>query len=190
LKTLFISLTNSIYVLVTLFFCATAHAITPVSLQLKWHHAFQFAGYYAAKEKGFYRDVGLQVEIREGAPGIDVVSQVLKGDVTFGIASSHLIIDRADGKPVVALAVIMQHSPLVLIARKNQPIQAVQDLRGKRIMIELAHGDEILAYLKKEGITEKDFIRVDPSFNIQDLATGKVDAMTVDESTQYPLPTL
>ena len=187
LKIFSIYLINSTYLLVALFFCASAHDITPVSLQLKWRHAFQFAGYYAAKEKGFYREAGLEVEIREGAPGINVVSQVVKGDVTFGIASSHLIIDRAAGKPVVALAVIMQHSPLVLIARKNQPIQTVQDLRGKRIMIELAHGDEILAYLKKEGITEKDFIRVDPSFNIQDLATGKVDAMTAYSSNGLQL---
>jgi ABC-type nitrate/sulfonate/bicarbonate transport system substrate-binding protein len=48
-----------------------AHALDQVSLQLKWKHQFQFAGYYAAVEKGFYRENGLEVEIREGGPGVD-----------------------------------------------------------------------------------------------------------------------
>src|SRR5436190_2086334 len=43
-----------------------AHALDAVTLQLKWRHQFQFAGYYAAVEKGFYRDAGLEVGILEG----------------------------------------------------------------------------------------------------------------------------
>ena len=44
-----------------------------VTLQLKWLHHFQFAGYYAAIEKGFYREVGLEVALVEGRPGVDFV---------------------------------------------------------------------------------------------------------------------
>jgi ABC-type nitrate/sulfonate/bicarbonate transport system substrate-binding protein len=54
-------------------------ALDQVSMQLKWKHQFQFAGYYAALEQGFYRHAGLDVTIREGAPGIDVVETVASG---------------------------------------------------------------------------------------------------------------
>ena len=150
----------------------------PVILQLKWTNAFQFAGYYVAKELGYYRAAGLQVEIKEGKPGINVINEVVEGKANFGISSSNLLIERAKGKPVVALAVIMQHSPLVLITRKDKKIQSIHDLKGKRIMIDFARGDEILAYLKSEKISQSDFITVEHSFDLNDLVSGKVDAMT------------
>src|SRR5215468_11459922 len=53
--------------------CApAAQALQQVSLQLKWHHQFQFAGYYAALEQGYYREAGLEVRIIEGGPGVEV----------------------------------------------------------------------------------------------------------------------
>ena len=54
-------------------------ALDQVSLQLKWKHQFQFAGYYAALEQGFYRDAGFDVNIREGGPDIDVTDTVATG---------------------------------------------------------------------------------------------------------------
>ncbi|HTF78608.1 MAG TPA: ABC transporter substrate-binding protein, partial [Bradyrhizobium sp.] len=54
-------------------------ALDAVSLQLKWKHQFQFAGYYQALEQGFYRDAGLDVTIREGGPGIDAAEAVASG---------------------------------------------------------------------------------------------------------------
>src|SRR5580704_17693506 len=56
-----------------------ASALDQVSIQLKWKHQFQFAGYYAALEQGFYRDAGLDVTIREGGPGIEVAEAVASG---------------------------------------------------------------------------------------------------------------
>jgi ABC-type nitrate/sulfonate/bicarbonate transport system substrate-binding protein len=53
-----------------------ATALDQVSMQLKWKHQFQFAGYYAALEQGFYRDAGFDVIIREGGPGVDVAETV------------------------------------------------------------------------------------------------------------------
>src|SRR5690349_22262615 len=55
---------------------APAAALDHVSLQLKWKHQFQFAGYYAAAAKGFYRDAGLEVELREGGTGVDAEAAV------------------------------------------------------------------------------------------------------------------
>lgn len=92
-------------------------------LQLKWVHAYQFAGYYAAQDLGYYKAAALDVEIRSLQPGQDVVEEVVSGNAQFGSGTSSLLIARQDGAPVVVLAAIYQHSPYVLIARQFKPEQ-------------------------------------------------------------------
>jgi ABC-type nitrate/sulfonate/bicarbonate transport system substrate-binding protein len=152
-------------------------AADKVTLQLKWNHAFQFAGYYAAQEQGYYRDAGLDVDIRQALPGVDSLSNVLDGRAQYGVGTSNLLLARKQGKRVVVLAVIFQHSPLVLIARQTSAIQSIQDLVDKPIMIE-PQSDELLAYLKLAGVRVEDRNKVVHSHNPQDLMDGKVDAMS------------
>ena len=154
-----------------------AHALDAVTLQLKWSHAFQFAGYYTAQEKGYYRDAGLDVAIKEAHPGDDPLKNVLDGVAQYGVGNSSLLLARQSGQPVVVLAAIFQHSPLVLISRLQGPTQGVHDLAGKRLMIE-PHSDELLAYLKKEGIPLDGIASIKHSFSPQDLIDGKVDAIS------------
>jgi len=155
----------------------SAWAGEAVTLQLKWTHAFQFAGYYAAQELGYYREAGLDVTLKEAAPGLDVVGEVVSGQADFGVGSSSLILARKAGKPVVALAVIFQHSPLVLVAAKTPGIQTVHDLVGKRIMLE-HQSEELEAYLRREGIPPERFQALPHSFDTKDLTTGKTDALS------------
>ncbi len=164
-----------------LFRCAAQSAaeVRPperVTLQLKWTHAFQFAGYYAALEKGYYREAGLDVKIVEATPGVDPIRSVIEGHAQFGVGTSSLLLERNAGKPVVALAVIFQHSPYVLIARYENATQGIHDLIGKRIMLE-PQSDEIMAYLKAEGIPLERITRVEHSYDVQDLISGRVDAL-------------
>jgi diguanylate cyclase (GGDEF)-like protein/PAS domain S-box-containing protein len=157
---------------------ATAvHALEAVTLQLKWTHAFQFAGYYAAIEKGFYEQAGLSVNLLEAAPGTEPVKIVVDGKADFGVGASSLLLERQAGVPVVALAVIFQHSPLVLVARQNRPLQSVHDLKGKRVMFE-AQSSELKAYLRQEGINDAALQALPHSFNTRDLIEGRVDGMT------------
>jgi hypothetical protein len=88
-----------------------AAALDQVSLQLKWKHQFQFAGYYAALEQGFYRDAGLDVTIREGGPDIDAAEAVAGGKADFGVCSSSVLRKWAMGRHLVVLAVIFQQTP-------------------------------------------------------------------------------
>ena len=74
-----------------------AAALDPVSMQLKWKHQFQFAGYYAALEQGFYRAAGLDVTIREGGPGIDVAETVAGGKSDFGVCNASVLRDWTMG---------------------------------------------------------------------------------------------
>ena len=157
---------------------AKAEALKPVTLQLKWLHQFQFAGYYAAKAQGYYQAAGLDVTIVEAEPGVDTVNQVLEGKADFGIGNSELVLRRAQGDPVLVLGVIYQHSPQSIVALKSSNIETVHDLAGKRIMIE-PNSAELIAYLRCEGLTERAFDIRSHGFDTKGLVNGDVDAMSV-----------
>ena len=155
----------------------TGRPLEKVRLQLKWKHQFQFAGYYAAIEKGYYRDVGLEVELIEAPDAAEPADAVFDGEAEFGIAASDLILLRSKGRPVVALAAIYQHSPLIFLARADREIGSIHDLKGKRVMIE-PHAAELIAYLQFEGLGLTQLSTVPHTFSPDDLIAGKVDAIS------------
>lgn len=154
-----------------------------VTLQLKWHHQFQFAGYYAAEAKGYYREAGLDVSFVEGEPHTDVVGEVASGRAQFGVGNSSLVLARHQGRPVVALAAFFQHSPLVLLARKGAGIRSIHDLAGKRVLFE-AGSEELLAYLKRERVPESSLRATYNAFDMEALLSGQVDAVTAYETVE------
>ncbi|NGZ83181.1 EAL domain-containing protein [Duganella aceris] len=163
---------------------AAVQAQEKVTLQLKHVHQFQFAGYYAALEQGYYREAGLEVRILEGADGNEPERDVVSGKAEYGVGSSSLLLSRLAGKPVVVLGVVFQHSPYALAMRQTSAEPDIRRILGKRAMIgtlanELGNADELLAYLIKEGIPASGFERVAHSFNPDDLVNGKVDAMAI-----------
>jgi diguanylate cyclase (GGDEF)-like protein/PAS domain S-box-containing protein len=173
---------NSAALALVLCACLPAHALDKVKLQLKHTHQFQFAGYYAAVEKGFYRDAGLDVTIAQGSDGGEPERRVIDGSADYGVGSSSLLLARAAGKPVVVLGVILQHSPYTLLMR-HRDNGGIADIRGKRVMIgsltdELTQADELIAYLRKEGIPVTSLVRVEHTYNVNDLVSGKVDAIS------------
>jgi class 3 adenylate cyclase/ABC-type nitrate/sulfonate/bicarbonate transport system substrate-binding protein len=161
-----------------------AAALDSVSLQLKWKHQFQFAGYYQALEQGFYRDAGLDVAIREGGPGIDVAEAVAGGKADFGACSANVLREWAAGRRLVVLAAIFQRSPAVILVARRADISSVSDLRGRTLM-DTPGSDEIAAMLKREGVDYETFIRVPHEGNPRDLLAGRADAM-VAYSTNEP----
>ncbi len=85
--------------LLTLLLLVSTHLFSDekVTLQLKWFHQFQFAGYYVAKEMGYYKDVGLDVEIKERDIRYDNIEQVLSGEAQFGVADAVLFLYLVKG---------------------------------------------------------------------------------------------
>ena len=81
-----------------------------VVLQLKWLHQFQFAGYYAAKEKGFYEELGLDVEIRERNRDKNNIEQVINREAQYGVSDSVLLLYKAKKEPITIVTPIFQHS--------------------------------------------------------------------------------
>jgi len=161
-----------------------AAALDQVSLQLKWKHQFQFAGYYAALEQGFYRDAGLDVAIREGGPDIDVAATVAGGKADFGVCSSSVLREWSMGRRLVVLAAIFQHSPAVILVARRADIRGVSELRGRTLM-DAPGSDEIAAMLKREGVDYQAMPRVAHEGNPRDLLAGRADAM-VAYSTNEP----
>ncbi|TGM79528.1 ABC transporter substrate-binding protein [Leptospira bouyouniensis] len=155
-----------------------------VDLYLKWIHQFQFAGYYAAIEKGYYHDLGLDVKIHESKNGIEGLHQyVSEKEARYGVGTNEVLLQWHAGTPIVVIAVIFQHSPTVLFTRKTNSDQSLHDLVGKKIMLS-PHVYEILAYLKKEKLEPNKFIVMDHSFRFLDLVEGKVNALDGYSTTQ------
>ena len=150
-----------------------------MTLQLKWRHQFQFAGYYAAQAKGFYTDEGLEVTIREGGPDRPPVTTVLSGQAQYSIGDSDLVTSRINGQPIVALAAIFQHSPYVILSRQDRNIRVPSDLIGAKVMLSEHQGAiQLRAMLQSEGIDPKRINIVPQSWNLEDLIAGEVDAMS------------
>ncbi|MES2547800.1 MAG: EAL domain-containing protein [Pseudomonadota bacterium] len=150
-----------------------------VNLQLKWKHQFQFAGYYIAQSKGFYRDENLKVNIAEGGHKRVATAMVASGQAQYGIGDSAILVDFANGKPLVVLSAIFQHSPYILLTRADSNLKRPSDLIGKRVMLSGDQGaDEFKVILKNEGIAIDKIDALNQSWNLQDLIDGKVDAVS------------
>lgn len=128
-----------------------------VVLQLKWLHAYQFAGYYVAGEKGYYRAAGLDVESREEGPN--------RLNFVYGTGSASLLLDRYHGAPVVILGVIFQHSPDVLIVAQNSDITTPQQLVNRTVMDSVSTPSLKPMPLREVGSLDK--------FNFLDMNPGR-----------------
>ena len=157
-----------------------------VSLQLQWLHQFQFAGYYMAREKGFYKEAGLDVDILLPTPETDVTDEVVSGRSEYGVGRSSLIIDRIRNKPVVMLGAVFQTSPIALLTKKSSGIHTLSDLRGKRVMLtrDVATSASIISMLASQGITMSDIVAQDQSFDLEDLIQGRTDAFSAYVTNQ------
>gem|GEM_PF-406082 len=153
--------------------------IETIKLQLQWKHQFEFAGFYAAKEKGFYKEVGLDVEFVEFDSKMKIVDEVLNGNAEYGLTYSTLIADYMKGKPLLFVSNFFKQSPLVLVTQKD--IQTPADLKGKKVMglLDSTHKQIILTMLDKFNLTENDFTNVSRKFSIQSFANKEVDALSI-----------
>lgn len=157
---------------------------TKVSLQLEWKHQFEFAGFYAAKEKGFYQEAGLDVEFVEYDGKDSIVERVMAGDRDFELDGSKLVADRLNGTPVVMLANYFKRSPKAIVTRPE--IRLPSDLKGKRLMISDKDADSLgfRVMFERFGLKMQDMTRVPISFDVRDFIDGKVDAMSLNPQVQ------
>ncbi len=150
--------------------------LVQITLQLPWHHQFQFAGYYAAIDQNYYKDAGFNVTVKSGSPTRRSIDEVLAGRADYGVARSELLLHRLHGEPLVALAAVFQHSAIVFLAKKDSKINTPQDMIGRKVML-LPGNDaaEYMAVFRNEGIAPDQVEIIPSSFEINDLLEGKTD---------------
>ncbi len=152
-----------------------------ITVQLSWKYQFQHAGFIMAIEKGFYKDVGLDVELLEYQNKIDIADEVISKRADFGISNSSLIAKDGILEPVVLLATYLQKSPLVLVT--NLDIKKPKDLSGKRIMLtKEEHENSALALLLNHFFI--DYTYVPHTFNISDFKDKKIEALSAFTSNE------
>ena len=156
-----------------------------VRLQLKWVPQAQFAGYYAAKTLGYYRDETLDVTFLAGGPDVVPEDVVADGRAEIGITwLSHLLVAREGGLPLVNVAQIFAHSGLRQLALTASGIRGPADLRGRTVAVWPGHQPSLLAALAKNGVELREITLVPQPLGMDFFVKRKVDsaaAMTYNE---------
>lgn len=176
---------KSLFLLLSLFFSLYAREnLEKVSLQLDWKYQFEFAGFIAAKEKGFYRDAGLDVDLREYQDNTDTASDILNRKANYGSYNTSIIVSGTKPAPTVLLGTYYQRSPLVFVVRKG--INNPADLLGKRIMCtkDEFRSSSLGLMLNHFDISPNNAVFLNHTFKIHDFIDGKTDAMAVFRSNQ------
>ena len=169
----------------------TANAADKVTLQLKWVTQAQFAGYYVALDKGFYKDAGLYVTIKAGGPDI-APAQVIAGggaDVVLDWMPSALA-SREKGLSLVNIAQPFKSSGMMLTCRKDSGIKAPEDFRGKTLGVWF-YGNEypFLSWMSSLGIptdgSDNGVTVLKQGFNVDPILQGQADCVSTMTYNEY-----
>jgi len=161
-----------------------------VTLQLKWVTQAQFAGYYAAKQKGYYDEEGLDVKIKVGGPSITPEQVVLGKQADFGIDwLPSMLASRDHGQDLVNIAQVFTRSGMLELTWKDSGITSISQMRGKKVGVWCCGNEnELYAALNKNGMDpKKDVTIVNQPFTMDLFLNREVDAaaaMTYNELAQ------
>jgi NitT/TauT family transport system substrate-binding protein len=164
--------------------------LTKIKLQLKWLPQSQFMGYYVAKEKGYFKDAGLDVEILPGGSDIIPEQNVYNGAADIGVTwVSSLMTYQTKGYELQEVAQVFQKSGLLLTSKKSAGINSPADLKGKKVANWFGGNEyEVLALLKKYNLDkDKDLKLVQQDYTMDQLKGGTVDAASAMTYNEFGL---
>ena len=156
-------------------------ALKPIRLQLQWFPQAQFAGYFAALDKGYYKDEGFDVTILPGAVEIVPATVVAGGQAEFGISwVPRMLAPRESGADGVVIGQIFQRSPTLQVSFKDKNITKPEDLKGKKVgSWGFGNEAELYAGLQKAGIdpaNKSDVNIIAQQFDMVAFGAGEIDA--------------
>ena len=159
-----------------------------VSVVLQWVTQSQFAGYYAAKDQGFWEDECLDVTIQEG--GVNVVPQQVLASGATEFAVTHAIKTMAaneEGAGLVNIAQIMERGGYLQVSWADSGIKSLADLKGKNVG-SWGYGNELILYagMRLAGLDpEKDATIVQQPFDMSLLLNREIDAAQAKIYNEY-----
>ena len=168
-----------------------AAATVPVRVELDWIVNVQFAGLILAQERGWYREVGLEVSIAGvNQQTMETVGPVVAAPgVAIGVADgSALLRARAAGAPVQVFATIFQASPIGVVSLASRGFTGLADLKGRRIGLHAYNRPQLAKMLASAGLTLDDVTPVVLGNDHTSLPAGKVDAQVayvIDEKVAF-----
>jgi NitT/TauT family transport system substrate-binding protein len=165
---------------------------TKVTLQLKWVTQAQFAGFYAAKDKGYYKQAGLDVRIKVGGPDITPEQVVAGGQAEFGLDwLPSLLAFRDKGTKLINIAQVFSRSGMTQLTWKDSGINTIAKMRGKKVGNWLLGNEyELFAALTRAGMdpaNNKGVTIVKQPFDMNLFMNRQIDsasAMTYNELAQ------
>lgn len=168
----------------------TCAELTPVTIQLQWVTQAQFAGYYAAKEQGFYEAECLDVTIKEGAVEIVPQQVVAAGEAEFGVAwVPKMLASREQGADLVNIAQIFQRSGTLQVAWADSGLEHVADWAGKKVGTwGFGNEWEVYAALRQAGIEPDDpnqVTIVNQPFDMSLLLNREIDVAQAEIYNEY-----
>lgn len=167
---------------------APAPAAEPdkVTVQLSWFHGVEYAGFYAAVDKGYYADANIEVVLNAGGPEINPIDEVNNGNAQFGITSGDsLIMARTAGQNFVAVATIFKENPLAITSLKQDGITSPDDLVGKTVgvySLDLSNFFDLpfLALMSRTGLEREsmNYVLIEDFQGANEIKAGNMDAMS------------
>ena len=167
--------------LVALAICAPAHAQQKASLRLKWLAQTQFAGFYLAQAKGYYREQGIDLTINPGGPNLLTENLVASGADSFGLSGGTDSVFAARDKdlPIVCIGIAHQVTPFVFVSRADGPVRTLEDFRGRKVTTWFTGAQYVLyGMLADRGIAQ-DQLSIQPQqVSVTPFVDGSVDVVT------------
>ena len=150
------------------------------SLRLAWVYDMSEVGIFVARDHGFYKEAGIDLEIKPGGFGLDPMRLVAAGGDTFGVGGAvNLLLAREKGLPLVAVAAEFQETPVCFITRKDSGINNFADFKGHKVGVQTgADTDTIFrALLNKFGMSSSDLTEVPIQFDPTPFVSGQIDVL-------------
>jgi ABC-type nitrate/sulfonate/bicarbonate transport system substrate-binding protein len=143
-----------------------------------------FVGAYVAQEKGFFKELNLEVDIRHAQSG-EHLQLLLAGEVQVSTANAAQVVQRqADGLPIVSIALVGQRSEQGFAVGVDSGIGSVRDWAGHKLGYKGSVPVEFLAIAKANGLNPNDVEQVKVSFDPRVLSEGQVDILSVFVSNE------
>ena len=183
-------LMKPVFIAIAMHMSAAAIAADAVTFRLNWYIVGLHAPFLYGKERGFYKDEGIDLTINEGRGSISTAQVVAAGTDQFGFAdSSSVVMVAAKGGEIRSVMSLLNTSPFAVVSRADSNIRSPKDLEGKRLA--LAQGDPFfqlfgaMAAINKLDTSRITMVQVDPAGKTVSVLEKRADALLGSIDDQY-----